>query len=269
MTLSLTGRTAIVTGAAHGVGAAIARHFVDRGARVMFADIDENGLERELGLKAHAEGPLRWFAGDLRQKLTVSNLISATVDAFDRIDILVNATRGILPSVPLDPEADAVEALWQQNLMTSLRLSQQVAQRMIAQSEETEDNRAPAGSILNISSITARLTHPDLLGYSIASAAVEQMTRSLAVALAPQRIRVNCLAIGSVMGSGLQAVLKDHPEWREEIRRVTPMNRIAAATEVCDAAQFLASDGAAFVTGQVLTIDGGRSLIDPVRLPAH
>lgn len=269
MTLSLTGKTAIVTGAAHGVGAAIARHFVDRGARVMFADIDEAALERELGLKAHAEGPLRWFAGDLRQRLTVSNLISATVDAFDRIDILVNATRGLLPSDPLDAETDNVEALWQQNVLTSLRLSQQVARRMIAQAEETEDNRAPAGSILTLSSIAARLTHPDLLAYSMASAGVEQMTRSLAVALAPRRIRVNCLAIGSVMGSGLQAVLKDHPDWREEIRRVTPMNRIAAATEVCEAAQFLAADGSAFVTGQVLTVDGGRSLIDPVGLPAH
>ena len=269
MTLSLTGKTAIVTGAAHGIGAAIARHFVDRGARVMFADIDEAELERELGMRAHAEGPVRWFGGDLRQKLTVSNLISATVDAFDRIDILVNATRGLMLSDPLSAENDAVEALWSQNVLTALRLSQQVARRMIAQTDETEDNRAPAGSILTLSSIAARLTHPELLGYSMAAAGVEQMTRSLAVALAPHRIRVNCLATGSVMGAGLQAMLKDHPDWREDIRRATPMNRIAAATELCEAAQFLAADGSGFMTGQILTIDGGRSLIDPSGLPAH
>ncbi|MFN3293022.1 MAG: SDR family NAD(P)-dependent oxidoreductase [Gemmobacter sp.] len=268
MTLSISGKTAIVTGAAHGIGRAIARHFVDRGANVMFADMDEAALERDLGEEAHAEGPVRWFGGDLCQKLTINNLLSATLDAFDRVDILVNASRSVALSDPLSADADEVQEMLQQNLMTSLRLSQHVARRMIAQAAKAPGD-APAGSIINLSSIAARQTHPELLGYSVACAAVEQMTRSMAVALAPKRIRVNCVAFGSVMSASLQASLKDHPEWREEIRRGTPQHRIAAPLELAETVQFLASDGAGFVTGHILTVDGGRSLLDPVRLPAH
>jgi len=268
MTLSISGKTAIVTGAAHGIGRAIARHFVDRGANVMFADMDEDALERDLGEEAHAEGPVRWFGGDLRKKLTINNLLSATLDAFDRVDVLVNAHRCVRLSDPLCAEDDGVEEMWAQNLMTSLRLSQHVARRMVAQAEKSADN-GPAGCIVNLSSIAARLTHPDLLGYSMACAGIEQMTRSMAVALAPQRIRVNCVAFGSVMSASLQASLKENPDWRDDIRRGTPANRIAAPLELAETVQFLASDGAGFVTGQVLTVDGGRSLIDPVRHPAH
>ena len=268
MTLSISGKTAIVTGAAHGIGRAIARHFVDRGANVMFADTDEDALERDLGDEANAEGAVRWFGGDLCKKLTINNLLSATLDAFDRVDVLVNAHRSIVLSDPLCLETDGVEEMVQQNLMTSLRLSQHVAKRMVAQADKAGD-AGPAGSIINLSSIAARLTHPELLGYSMACAGIEQMTRSMAVALAPQRIRVNCVAFGSVMSASLQASLKDHADWRDEIRRGTPAGRIAAPLELAETVQFLASDGAGFVTGQVLTVDGGRSLIDPVRLPAH
>jgi 7-alpha-hydroxysteroid dehydrogenase len=268
MTLSITGKTAIVTGAAHGIGRAIARHFVDRGANVMFADMDEEALERDLGEEAHAEGPVRWFGGDLCQKLTIANLLSATIDAFDRVDILVNASRSVILSDPLSSEDDGMQEMLQQNLMTSLRLSQHVARRMTAQAAK-DGGDGPAGSIINLSSIAARQTHPELLGYSVACAAVEQMTRSMAVALAPKRIRVNCVAFGSVMSASLQASLKDHPGWREDIRRITPAHRIAAPVELAEAVQFLASDGAGFVTGHVLTVDGGRSLLDPVQHPAH
>ena len=124
MSLSIQGKTAIVTGAANGLGLAIARHFIDRGANVMFADIDEARLEAEVGDEAKGEGPLRMFAGDLCQKLTISNLLSATMDAFGRIDILVNAARQIALSDPLSPGGDNVEALFKQNVMTGLRLSQ-------------------------------------------------------------------------------------------------------------------------------------------------
>ena len=96
MSLIITGKTCIVTGAANGVGLAIARHFQDRGANVVFADIDEARLEAELGAAARAEGPVRMFAGDLRKKLTITNLLSATIDAFGRVDVLVNASRQML-----------------------------------------------------------------------------------------------------------------------------------------------------------------------------
>lgn len=266
MSFSIAGKTAIVTGAANGIGLAIGRQFAEKGANVMFADIDEKGLVEELGEQAD-DGNVRYFAGDLRERLTVANLLSATIDAFETIDILVNGARQFAETDPLDPEDDTVMALLSQNLMSALRLSQQVARRMIKQAAEREEGTV--GSIVNISSIAASRTQPGLLAYSVSAAALDQMTRSLAVALAPHRIRVNAVAFGSVMSASLQSTLRDNREYRAAIEAGTPLGQIAAASELAETAQFLASDASEFMTGQVLTVDGGRGLIDPVAVPAH
>tara|TARA_R110002051_G_scaffold1008_6_gene4969 strand:- start:5604 stop:6419 length:816 start_codon:yes stop_codon:yes gene_type:complete len=271
MSFSIAGKTAIVTGAANGVGLAIGRHFIAQGANVVFADMDEEALRREMGELAEKEENVRTFAGDLRKKLTIKNLLSVTIDAFDRVDILVNASRQVLLTDALSAEDNSVEDLLQQNLIAGLRLSQAVARRMIKQNEKStqDDDAGPIGSIVNISSIAARRTHPDLLAYSISCAALDQMTRSLAVALAPKRIRVNAVAFGSVMSASLMGALKDDEETRDVIIENTPLHRIANPGEVSDAVQYLASDAAGFVTGQIITVDGGRTLIDPAAVSAH
>jgi 7-alpha-hydroxysteroid dehydrogenase len=269
MSFSIAGKTAVVTGAANGVGLAIARHFIAQGANVVFADMDEEKLTAEIGETAKQEGNARIFAADLREKLAVANLISATLDAFDRVDILVNASRQLLISDPLNPDDDAVETLIEQNLYTALRISQVFARRMIKQAEKAGQEEGPVGSIINLSSIAARRTHPELLAYSVSTAALDQATRSLAVALAPNRIRVNAISFGSVMSASLRGVLKENSDMRSEIIDATPLNRIANPHEVAEAAQFLASDGSGFMTGQILTIDGGRTLVDTVDAPAH
>lgn len=270
MSFSIEGKTAIVTGAANGVGLAIARHFMQRGANVMFADMDEARLVEEIGQVSEDEtGTVAYFAGDLREKLNVANLLSATIDRFDRADILINASRQMLSSDPLNPDDDAVIELLNQNLMTSLRLTQVFAKRMIKQSKAADSADAPAGSIINLSSIAARRTQPELLAYSVSSAALDQMTRSMAVALAPHRIRVNAIALGSVMSASLQGALKDNEDFRDQIIESTPLQRIASPTELAEVAQFLASDGSGFMTGQILTVDGGRTLVDAAEAPAH
>ncbi|MFK7751595.1 MAG: SDR family NAD(P)-dependent oxidoreductase [Sedimentitalea sp.] len=266
MSFSIAGKTAIVTGAANGIGLAIGRQFAEKGANVVFADMDEKRLIEELG-EASEDSNVRYFAGDLREKLTIANLLSATLDAFDQVDVLVNGARQVISSDPLDPNDDSVLDLLKQNVMPALRLSQLVANRMIKQSEDQDTG--PAGSIINLSSIAARRTHPDLLGYSVSSAALDQLTRSLAVALAPKRIRVNAVAFGSVMSTSLKTTLKDNREYRQDIEDHTPLSRIAAPSELAEAIQFLASDAAGFMTGQILTLDGGRTLLDPVAAPAH
>ena len=268
MSFSIAGRTAIVTGAASGVGLAVGRHFLEEGANVVFADIDEGRLKAEIG-DSHDGDSWRVFTGDLREKLTTANLLSATIDAFDRVDILVNAARQMGVSDPLDPDDALTEELLRQNMLMPLRLSRAVARRMIAQAEEGGREDGAVGAIVNLSSIAARLTQPDLLAYSVSCAALDQMTRSLAVALAPHHIRVNAVAFGSVMSASLKGAIRAHEGYREEITAHTPLGRIASPREVAEAVRFLSADGAGFVTGEVITIDGGRSLIDPVRAPAH
>ncbi len=266
MSFSISGKTAIVTGGANGIGLAIGRHFSDKGANVVFADMDEDRLVKELGANEDSSN-IRYFAGDLRERLTQANLLSATIDAFDQVDILVNACRQVLPSDPLNPDDDAVEQLLEQNLMTSLRLSQMVAKRMIKQSEGKDEGSA--GTIVNLSSIAARRTHPDLMAYSVSTAALDQMTRSMAVALAAYRIRVNAVAFGSVMSASLKDTLREKKDYRADIEDHTPLGRIASPTELAEAVQYLASDGSGFMTGQIMTVDGGRCLLDPVAAPAH
>ncbi|WP_238365022.1 SDR family NAD(P)-dependent oxidoreductase [Mesobacterium pallidum] len=265
MSFSIEGKTAIVTGAANGIGLAIGRHFANQGANVMFVDMDDERLEREVGNSE--DDNVRWFAGDLRERLTIANLLSATLDSFDKVDILVNASRQVVWTDPLEDEDDSVNLMLQQNLMAPLALSRLVAQRMIRQGKDQEDGAL--GAIINLSSVAARRTRPELLGYSIATAALDQMTRSLAVALAPHRIRVNSVAIGSLMSASLKSVLKENDGYRKVIEDNTPMSRIAGPGEMVEAVQYLASDASKFMTGQILTVDGGRTLLDPVPAPAH
>lgn len=267
MSFSIAGKTAIVTGAANGIGLAISRAFAERGANVMMVDMDDKQLSKEAG-DLPEDGNVAHFAGDLRERLTIANLLSATLDHFERVDILVNASRQLMRTDPLDMDDDSISTMLNQNLLTSLRLSQAVAKRMIKQAGE-EDRDAMAGSIVNMSSIAACRTNPDLMGYSMATAALDQMTRGLATALAPHRIRVNAVAFGSVMSASLQNLLKENPDFRDDIEAHTPLGRIAPPMELADTVRYLASDASAFMTGQVITVDGGRTLIDPVVSPAH
>lgn len=266
MSFSIKGKTAIVTGAANGIGLAIARQFSDRGANVMCADMDERKLEEEWGDRSD-DGNLRYFAGDLRQRLTIANLVSATIDSFDRVDILVNASRQVFETDALNVDDTSVSMLIEQNLMTSLHLTQQVAKRMIKQGADQPEGQL--GAIVNLSSIAARHTRPELMGFSIASAALDQLTRSMALVLAPERIRVNAVAFGSVMSASLQTSMIEHSEWRDDIRAHTPLGRIASPAELADAVQFLAAESSGFMTGEIITVDGGRSLLDAVSVPAH
>ncbi|MTD99423.1 SDR family oxidoreductase [Paracoccus sp. YIM 132242] len=257
------GKTAIVTGAGRGIGMAIARQFVERGANVMFADADEAALTVAMSDYDERDPHVRSFAGRMSERLATANLLSATLDAFDRVDILVNAHRLVKASDPLDTDPDVLEQLLRENMMAGLRMTQIVAKRMIRQAEEAPESGS-AGAIVNLSTLAAQHPVPTMLGYSIAYAAQEQATRGMALALAPHRIRVNGVRFGSVMSHELKESLREKPELRDRIVAATPMGRIAPADELVDTVMYLASDASRFVTGQILTVDGGRSLADRV-----
>ncbi len=270
MSFSVSGKTAIVTGAANGIGLAIARHFVAKGANVMLADMDEARLTEEIDqLTSDEDENVRYFVGDLRKKLTQANLLSATIDAFDRVDILVNASRQVLSSDPLNLNDKSLSALLEQNLTAGYRLSQTISQKMISQARGADDESECIGTIINISSIASQRVHPDLLAYSVSTAALNQLTQSFAVVLAPHRIRVNAVAMGSMMSESFRSAIAGEDGARDMVIDHTPLGRIAGTSELAETVQFLASDASSFMTGQIVTVDGGRTLLDAVDLAAH
>jgi len=266
--MSVSNKSCIITGAANGVGLAIARRMAESGARVILADMDEENLAIEVAALVDAGYEAQSFAGDLREKLNIANLLSATIDAYDRIDVLVNASRRVELCDPLELSEEVLSGMFAHNVTANLRLTNAVAKKMIKQADE-EENEGPAGAVVNLTSIASSRTLAQLTGFSTVSAALDQMTRSLAVSFAKYGIRVNGIAIGSVKSATLKDALKDNNELRDLMIASTPAGRIGEADEAADAAVFLASNQASFITGQILAIDGGRSLIDPLTTPAH
>ena len=268
MNVSLDGKSVIVTGAANGVGLAIARRFIMAGAKVVLSDMDEeNLLEETLSLQKNG-GKALAFCGDLREKLTINNLLASAIDNFNSIDILVNASRQVLKSDPLNPEKDNFEQLMDQNVTVNLRLSQAVARRMISQAKDQEPGKI-IGKIINLSSIASIRTQPNILSYSVSSAALDQLTRSMAAALASKGITVNGIALGSVMSASLRDMMRENLDLHDQVIEATPLSRIGEAIEAAEAFLYLASDTSNFVTGQILTVDGGRSLLDRMTTTAY
>lgn len=263
MSRGIEDKVAIVTGAGKGVGLAVARLLVERGVRVVAADADEAALADAFGV---AGAQVTRFAGDMSQRLAMANLLSATRDAFERVDILVNAHRLVKPSDPLGGDEEVVLDLLRQNMLAGLRLTRNVAALMAEQAARASEVEDEPGAIVNISTLATQWIQPQFLAYSIAAAAQDQATRTLARALGPKRIRVNGVRFASIMSEQMRSALKQHEaeNLRAKVLAATPMGRIGTAAEVAQAVVFLAGPGASFITGQILTVDGGRSLADAV-----
>ncbi|MEM1163108.1 MAG: SDR family oxidoreductase [Pseudomonadota bacterium] len=265
MPISLEGKTVIVTCATQDLGRTIAQRFLDAGAKVMLADGDEKApANAEAGLIGDEERFAR-FHYVAQDKLCITNLIAATTERFGEIDVLVNsAQNAVTQGQFLEISVDDFDASIGPNVRAVFQLSQAVAKRML---EKERDEDEPAGTIVNISSIAARRTVPGLLAFSVASAALDQLTRSMAASLAGHGVRVNAVAIGGVLTERLKEAMREHDDLREDMIRVTPMQRLAEMDEAADTALFLASPHASYITGQIVAVDGGRTLLDPLSSP--
>jgi glucose 1-dehydrogenase len=250
--MALTGKTAIVTGAAGGIGLAIAQRFLHDGARVMIADVDhEKGEKAERDLAKL--GKVQFVKADVGKRLDIHNLVAATIDAFGDIDILVNNAGIVHGADFLDLKEEDFDRVLQVNLKGSFLAGQAVARFMV----EKVEKGGSAGSIINMSSINAVVALPDQVAYSVSKGGVNQLTRAMALSLAPHGVRVNAIGPGSIMTDMLASVNSDAAAKTRILSR-TPMGRVGEPSEIAAIAAFLASDDASYITGQTIYADGGR-----------
>ncbi|MEL6751401.1 MAG: glucose 1-dehydrogenase [Pseudomonadota bacterium] len=250
--MQLVGKAAIVTGGANGIGAAIARRFVTEGARVVIADIEDEAGQ-QLASDLQELGSAIFVHTDVGERLDVHNLVAAARDAHGEIDVLVNSAGILAEASFLDLAIEDFDAVMRVNLKGSFMCGQAVARTMV---ERVKDD-GPAGTIINLSSINAKLALPNQVPYTISKGAVRQLTNVMAQSLAPYGIRVNAIGPGSIATEMLMKAVGD-PDNNEDIMARTPLGRAGQPDEVAAIATFLASDEASYITGQTIYADGGR-----------
>lgn len=241
-----TGKTVIVTGAAQGSGAGIARRFAEAGANVAITYKSNDVLAKErvkefteLGVKAAA------YHLDQTDVSSIDPVITSIKQEFGRIDVLVN-NAGIYPHQNVfDMKTYEWDAMQDSNTKGVFFVSQSVAKVMKEQG---------GGAIINVSSINAQNPSDTLIHYGVSKAAVEMMTKCLAHVLGPMGIRVNCIAPGLIDAPMLDTYV---PGWRESYTERAPLGRIATSTDMGNVCVFLGSELSGFVTGQVIAVDGG------------
>ena len=250
-TFGLTDRVALVTGGGRGIGKGIAVSFAKVGAHVVITDIDSPEAEttaaeiRALGRRALA------LTADVQKSDQVADMVQKTLDEFGRIDILVNNAGGTLGKRFSFMETS--EDLWDEMVKLNLKhvflCTKAVGEVMIKQKK---------GSIISISSNAGQGPYPPAAGYGAAKAGVINLTQTLAQAWAPYNIRVNAIAPGVVETRWLLDVFRLHPELRQIALDSIPLRRLAQPEDIAGAAIYLASDAAAFITGEVIGVNGGQ-----------
>ncbi len=260
----LTGKVAVVTGAGLGIGRGIAVGLAEAGADVVVAARTRSDLEEVVGLVQAAGRRGHAVVTDVMQAADRERLISETVESFGRLDVLVNNAGGTGPRPAMATSEAYFETALRFNVTAPFLLSKLAARAMV--------DTAGTGAIVNISSRSADMVMSSFVAYGAGKAALNQMTRNLAVELAPL-VRVNAIGVGGVATRGLEVVLTN-AALRATFEANTPMGHAGEPEDIACAALYLASPASSWVTGKVLQVDGGteRPSIDvpvPPLLPAE
>ncbi len=248
--MRLKDKVALVTGGAKGIGEAIARRFAAEGAKVVIADRDADA-----GSAVAASVPdMHFVAADVAASGAGTALVKAAVDRFGRLDVLVN-NAGITHAADfLDLREEDFDRVLSVNLRSYFTVGQAAARQMVAQ--------GGGGAIVNMSSVNAILAIPDQVPYVVSKGAVNQLTRVMAISLAPHDIRVNAVGPGTIATELARKAVMGSAEARLKLLSRTPMRRLGEPDEVAKVALFLASDDASYLTGQIVYPDGGRMALN-------
>ncbi|MFN3514099.1 MAG: SDR family NAD(P)-dependent oxidoreductase [Phenylobacterium sp.] len=246
----LAGRTALITGAAGGIGLGCAEAFAAEGCDLVLLDIDGARLGLAAADLADRTGRQVYsVVCDLADAKAAQSAVIKAAALLGRIEILVNNAGVLAPGDILDAELEDFDRVLAVNLRAPFVVGQTVARHMV-------DARIK-GAIINMSSINAVLAIPNQLAYVTSKGGIAQMTKAMALALAPHGIRVNAIGPGTIVTDILQGVMEDEAARRRVLQR-TPLKRFGEAIEIGRVAVFLASDDASYMTGQTVYPDGGR-----------
>ncbi len=261
--MSIAGMVVVVTGGATGIGLACARRFAKNGAKVVIADTDEAAAKSASDTIRENGGDVIFVNCDVGERLDVHNLIAAALDNYQRIDALVNNASIRVRSDFLSLKEEDFDEVIRINLKGAFLTAQAIAKQMIEQIEKSDglSGGATPYSIVNISSINAVVAAPEEASFSVSQGGVNQLTKVMALSLAPSGIRVNAVGPGSVMTEYMKTELSSS-EARNRVLSRTPLGRIGDPDEIASIAQFLISEDSSYMTGQTLYADGGRLVLN-------
>jgi NAD(P)-dependent dehydrogenase (short-subunit alcohol dehydrogenase family) len=241
-------KVAIVTGGGSGLGFAIAEKFVHQGITTIIAGRDKeklNTAKEKLGDLCFA------IPCDVSDLSSVPGFITSVIKQFGQIDILVNNAGINMKKEFTEVTDEDFQKIITTNLTAVFSISREVVKQMLLQQ---------AGCIINISSMAAQYGLPNVIAYSASKTAIDGMTRAMAVELSPKGIRVNAIAPGFIYSEMTAKALDSDPERKAKVFGRTPMGIMGQPADIGEAAYFLASDAAKYITGVVLPVDGGNSI---------
>ncbi|MEM9168615.1 MAG: SDR family oxidoreductase [Pseudomonadota bacterium] len=257
----MAGRCVIITGAGRAVGAACARRFAAAGDKLVLADRDEDAVRSLMDDLGGGEGAATFVAADVADRLHVHNIVAEALEAHGRVDVLAHLANARAAGDFLEIDEDAFDAVLKRNVTGAFLINQAFARQLAKQADEATGTE-PGGAIVNLISDEAIMTRSDHVAFAASQGGLKQLTKAVALAVAPYGARANAVGVGPLKGD-----VKNAAE-RKEIRASAPLGRMGDAQDAAEAVFFLASPEAAFITGQTLYLDGGR-LSGAVSAPAE